>query len=99
MELLTVRTADPPWDASQMRPGHLYFADGLTSTRTYAQASLLCPCGCGFAISVSEDPQEPERRRWTLALHEDGTVSAQPSIQIARCGTHFWIARSRVEHC
>ena len=40
--------------------------------------ALLCPCGCGETLYMSL--YKEGRPRWTLAVHEDDSISLQPSV-------------------
>lgn len=54
-----------------------------------------CPCGCGDVIALNL--MASQRPRWTVQLHEDGTLTAHPSVDSDRCGSHFWIRRSKIQ--
>jgi|SRR5579872_1764183 len=56
---------------------------------------LLCPCGCGDVISLNL--MTSHRPFWSLASHEDGTVSVMPSVdKTSGCCSHFFIRRCRI---
>lgn len=53
-----------------------------------------CPCGCGDVIALNL--MASHYPRWTVEIHEDGTLSAMPSIDATTCGSHFWIRRNQI---
>lgn len=59
---------------------------------------LLCPGGCGAAISL---PLNPERRpRWRVRSDFWTRPSVEPSIhQTNACACHFWIRDGRIDWC
>ena len=58
-------------------------------------ATFACPCRCGEVIALNL--MRSHSPRWAIELHADGTISLAPSVVSTRCGSHFWIRRSRVE--
>jgi hypothetical protein len=58
-------------------------------------ATFACPCRCGEMIALNL--MRSHSPRWTIELHADGSISLAPSVVATRCGSHFWIRRSRVE--
>jgi hypothetical protein len=74
---------------------HLYI---VGKSRRYKWAILSCPCGCGDRIDVCLMPSAMPR--WNLSLR-NGRASLSPSIWVPndRCGSHFWIRKSRVVWC
>jgi len=61
-------------------------------------ACLLCPGGCGSAISLSLNPQR--RPRWAVLTDFWTRPTVSPSVhQTNACGCHFWIKDGVVEWC
>jgi hypothetical protein len=61
-------------------------------------AVLLCPCGCGAVIQLNL--VEGTRPRWTAQIDGDGAVTLAPSVwRSSGCRSHFFLRRSRIEHC
>src|SRR4051812_8737828 len=53
-----------------------------------------CPNDCGEMIVL--DLSSTRRPHWQVDLHEDGTVSAFPSVVNQACGAHFLIRGNRI---
>jgi len=57
---------------------------------------FLCPCGCGDELAlnlmVSHYPC------WTVAADDHG-ITVHPSVNVARCGAHFWLRANTVFWC
>jgi hypothetical protein len=34
---------------------------------------------------------------WSTQLHEDGSLTATPSVDSRNCGCHFWIRRNKID--
>jgi hypothetical protein len=56
---------------------------------------LKCPCGCGDIIALNL--MASHYPRWFVEIHEDGTLTANPSVDAKICGSHFWICRNRIK--
>lgn len=54
-----------------------------------------CPCGCGDVIALNL--MTSHHPRWTVEVHQDGTLTAHPSVDAQTCKSHFWIRRSRID--
>lgn len=54
-----------------------------------------CPCRCGEVIALNL--MTSHHPHWAVQLHDDQTLTVQPSVDATRCGSHFWIRRSRIE--
>ena len=54
-----------------------------------------CPCRCGEVLALNL--MASHSPRWAAESHEDGTLSVRPSVDATRCGSHFWIRRSRID--
>ena len=53
-----------------------------------------CPCGCGDVIALNL--MASHYPRWSVETHENGTLSAMPSVDAKTCGSHFWIRRNKI---
>lgn len=53
-----------------------------------------CPCGCGQVVALNL--MGSHYPRWQVQLHNDGSLTAQPSVDSEKCGSHFWIRRNRI---
>jgi hypothetical protein len=53
-----------------------------------------CPCRCGDVIALNL--MASHSPRWTVDAHPDGTLTVNPSVDAAKCGSHFWVRRSRI---
>src|SRR5271157_3260487 len=53
-----------------------------------------CPCGCGDVIALNL--MASHYPRWSVEIYEDGTLSAMPSVDDRKCGSHFWIRRNKI---
>lgn len=61
-------------------------------------AALICPCGCGETIQLS--CLADARPRWRATVHEDGSVSLQPSVnRVKGCLSHFFLRHGFIEWC
>jgi hypothetical protein len=68
-------------------------ADGiLYISITYATATHLCCCGCGFRVVTPLNPA-----KWKL-IFEGIVVSLNPSIGnwSSSCQSHYWVERNKV---
>lgn len=54
-----------------------------------------CPCGCGQIIALNL--MASHYPRWQVQLHDDGSLTAVPSVDSRICGSHFWIRRSKID--
>lgn len=54
-----------------------------------------CPCRCGEVLGLNLMPSHSPR--WTVEVHPDGTVTVNPSVDATKCGSHFWIRKSRID--
>ena len=54
-----------------------------------------CPCKCGEVIALNL--MASHTPRWSVELHDDGTVTVHPSVDATNCRSHFWIRRSRID--
>jgi hypothetical protein len=72
---------------SEIEEGVIYIS---TSVNT---AVHLCPCGCKTEIVTPIDPSE-----WNFT-YDGETISLHPSVGVwgAKCKSHYWIKRNRVE--
>ena len=58
-------------------------------------AMFKCPCGCGYAITLSL--QKSHRRKWVLKPSKEGRPTLSPSVwQTSGCYSHFWLTDGRV---
>ncbi len=64
----------------------------------HARAVVRCPCGCGQRIELPLRPVNAnDEADWSATIHDDGTVTIEPSIETTRgCGSHFSIERNVV---
>lgn len=63
--------------------GHLWYA------------AFLCPCGCGETIQLGL--MEGQRPKWSVIVHENGTVTLHPSVwRTVGCKSHFFLKRGRI---
>lgn len=63
-----------------------------------AQATMICPCGCGRTLHMNLLPDE--RPVWRLTQHDDATATLHPSVWRQKdCGSHFWFRRGHVQWC
>lgn len=61
-------------------------------------AALICPCGCGDLVELNLLRQA--RPCWEANVHEDRTVTLEPSVWRTKgCGSHFFVRGGRVEWC
>ena len=61
-------------------------------------AAFACPCGCGEDVVLNLLPDM--RPRWRIEIHDDETVSIQPSIhRHVGCRSHFFVRRGLLRWC
>lgn len=53
-----------------------------------------CPCGCGTVIALNL--MNSHHPHWTITIHQDGTLSTHPSVDVTQCQSHFWIQHNRI---
>ncbi len=54
-----------------------------------------CPCRCGEVLALNL--MASHSPRWTVEFHPDQTLTVNPSVDATKCGSHFWIRRSRID--
>jgi hypothetical protein len=54
-----------------------------------------CPCGCGDVIALNL--MTSHFPHWSVEIHDDGTLTAHPSVDAKTCGSHFWIRHNLIE--
>src|SRR5579862_3701605 len=55
---------------------------------------FVCPCGCGEIVALNL--MKSHSPRWTVALHDDSTLTVHPSIDSKTCRSHYWIRQNQV---
>ncbi len=87
-----VRVAEFP----QHLKRHRIYVEGEGASSCFA--TMLCPEGCGTAITLSLLAED--RPRWRLTEHRNGAVSLYPSVWRTRgCRCHFVLHRGRIQWC
>lgn len=93
--------------AKEMEVGKMHFQDNSlcqdyisANPGRYAGIShvgYLCPCGCRKAFHLPIE--SPCNKGWGLTIHEDSTVSLNPSIQALgdTCKSHYFIHNGMVQ--
>jgi hypothetical protein len=81
--------ADP---AQELAAGKLVLVGPATKPKWLRMA---CPCRCGDIIALNL--MTSHYPHWTAQLHEDGTLTALPSVDSTKCGSHFWIKRNNIQ--
>ena len=76
---------------------YLVWSDGDQAAGEKAYYAMFkCPCGCGEDIYLNLIPDT--RPCWLYNLHDDQSVSLQPSInRQVGCKSHFWMRAGNVE--
>lgn len=75
-----------------LQPHSIYFVGD--EGRPWA-AAFLCPCQCGDVIQLSLI--ENDRPRWRARVHENRSVTLDPSVWRTRgCFSHFFVRRGRI---
>lgn len=60
------------------------------------EASMRCPRGCGYQLSMNLQPDL--HPHWKITEHLNGSVSLTPSIWRKRgCGCHFFLKQGKIE--
>jgi len=54
-----------------------------------------CPCRCGAVIALNL--MASHTPRWSVHLHEDGTLTVVPSVDATNCGSHFFIRHNTIQ--
>ncbi len=54
-----------------------------------------CPCRCGEVLALNL--MSSHTPRWLVDVHPDDTVTVNPSVDATKCGSHFWIRKSRID--
>ena len=59
---------------------------------------FLCPCGCGYVITLSlKNLHNPH---WRLNIGKEGRPTLYPSVwQKTECRSHFWLRDGRIYWC
>lgn len=82
-------TTDP---ASELRQRKLVIVGSPEKSKWLRFA---CPCQCGDEIALNLMPTHSPR--WKIEFHDDETLSVHPSVDATKCGSHFWIRKSRID--
>jgi hypothetical protein len=85
---MVVSTSDT---GGSLRPGGVIL---VGPERAPKWALLGCPCRCGETLWVNLMPGHP--RRWEFDRDHDGTITRSPSLDVTKCGSHFWIRKGKV---
>lgn len=56
-----------------------------------------CPCGCGEKLFLNL--MSSHSPRWRLSVSANNEFSIMPSVDARKCGSHFFITKSRVIWC
>jgi Family of unknown function (DUF6527) len=78
--------------ASELAAGKLVLV-GPTAKPKWLR--MACPCGCGEIIALNL--MTSHYPRWSAQIHEDGTLTAAPSVDSEKCGSHFWIRHNNIQ--